>query len=98
LGKIFIAFVLILGFLAFAQQGHMFEKWGVTGSCTLVRAPSGDLGAWYKCSEGLLTGYPSLISDQCTYELRAKGFEYWRCPVRITRFASASVTRLDAGG
>jgi hypothetical protein len=45
----------------------MFEKWGVTGSCTLVRSPSGDLGAWYKCSEGLLTGYPSLIGDQCTY-------------------------------
>jgi hypothetical protein len=32
----------------------MFEKWGVTDSCTFVRSPSGDLGAgaWYKCSEG----------------------------------------------
>jgi hypothetical protein len=90
MGKIFITLIVIVALLAGAQQGRMFEKWGVTGSCVLVRSPSGDLGAWYKCSEGLLTGYPSLIGDQCTYELRAKGFEYWRCPVRIDRFAAAT--------
>jgi hypothetical protein len=88
LGKIFIALVLTVALLAVARQERMFEKWGVTGSCALVRSPSGDMGAWYKCSEGLLTGYPSLISDQCTYELRAKGFEYWRCPVRLARYAA----------
>ena len=90
MGKIFIALIVIVGLLAVAQQGRMFEKWGVTGSCTLVRSPSGDLGAWYRCSEGLLTGFPSLIGDQCTYELRAKGLEYWRCPARIARFASGA--------
>ena len=90
MAKIFIALLLIVGLLAVAREERMFEKWGVTGSCTLVRSPRGDLGAWYKCREGLLTGFPSLIGDQCTYELRAKGFEYWRCPVRLTRFASSA--------
>jgi hypothetical protein len=89
LGKVFIALVVVVALLAVARQERMFERWGVTGSCTLVRSSSGDTGAWYKCSEGLLTGYPSLISDQCTYELRAKGFEYWRCPLRLERFAHA---------
>jgi hypothetical protein len=90
LGKIFIGTIIVVALLAFAQQARMFEKWGVTGSCTVVRSPSGDPGAWYKCSEGLLTGFPSLLGDECTYELRAKGFEYWRCPARITRFASGA--------
>jgi hypothetical protein len=87
-GKIFIAFLVVVAVLVVAREERVFEKWGITGSCTLVRSPSGDVGAWYRCSEGFLTGYPSLIGDQCTYELRAKGFEYWRCPVRVTRFAS----------
>jgi hypothetical protein len=82
----FIALVVIVGALAVAQQQHLFEKWGVTGSCSLVRSPRGDLGAWYRCREGLLTGFPSLLGDQCTYELRAKRFEYWRCPTRLDRF------------
>jgi hypothetical protein len=86
-GKIFIGTIVVVALLAFAQQGRMFEKWGVTGSCAQVRSPSGDPGAWYRCREGFLTGYPSLIGDQCTYELRAKGYEYWRCPARIARFA-----------
>jgi hypothetical protein len=87
LGKIFIALIVTVALLALARQEHMFERWGVTGSCTLVRAPSGDRGAWYRCREGVLTGFPSLLGDQCTYELRAKGFEYWRCPARLSRFA-----------
>jgi len=87
MGKLFISLVVIVAVLAIAQQERVFEKWGVTGSCALVRSPSGDLGAWYKCSEGLLTGFPSLIGDQCTYELRANSFEYWRCPDRLSRFA-----------
>ena len=86
MSRIFIGLMVVIAALAIARQERMFEKWGVSGSCVAVRAPSGDLGAWYKCSEGLLTGYPSLIGDQCTYELRAKSFEYWRCPVRLTRF------------
>jgi hypothetical protein len=89
-GKIFITLLVLVATLVVAQEQRVFEKWGVTGSCVLVRAPGGDFGAWYKCSEGLMTGYPSLIGDQCTYELRAKGHEYWRCPVRLTRFTSSA--------
>jgi hypothetical protein len=88
--KIFIALLVVVATLAVAREEQLFERFGVTGSCTLVRSPAGDLGAWYRCSEGLLTGYPSLIGDQCTYELRAKGYEYWRCPGRLTRFASGA--------
>jgi hypothetical protein len=87
LGKIFIALLAIVAVLVLAREERMFERWGVTGSCELVRSPSGDMGAWYKCSEGLITGYPSLIGDQCTYELRARSFEYWRCPFRLDRFS-----------
>ena len=87
MGKLFISLILIVAVLAIAQQERLFERWGVSGSCALVRSPSGDLGAWYRCREGLLTGFPSLIGDQCTYELRAKGYEYWRCPVRLSRYA-----------
>jgi hypothetical protein len=87
LGKIFIALLAIVAVLVLAREERLFEKWGVTGSCELVRSPTGDMGAWYKCSEGLITGYPSLIADQCTYELRARGFEYWRCPFRLDRFS-----------
>lgn len=86
MGKIIISLVVIVAMLAVARQERVYERWGVTGSCILVRSPSGDLSAWYRCSEGLVTGFPSLISDQCTYELRAKGFEYWRCPNRLSRF------------
>lgn len=89
MAKIFIGLVVIVAMLAIARQENMLEQWGVTGSCTPVRSPSGDPGAWYRCSEGLVTGFPSLIGDQCTYELRAKGFEYWRCPVRLGRFEKA---------
>ena len=87
MAKIVIGLVVVIAALALAQQQRVFEEWGVTGSCAPVRAPSGDGGVWYRCSEGLLTGYPSLLGDQCAYQLRAKGYEYWRCPTRLSRFA-----------
>lgn len=87
-GKIFIVLVLTVAALAIAQREHAFQKWGVVGSCDAVRSPSGDTGAWYACREGLLTGYPSLLGDECSYELRSRGYEYWRCAVPRERAAS----------
>ena len=86
--KIVVAAVLVVALLAVGQRQNVYEEWGVVGSCSAVRSPAGDEGAWYACKEGLLTGYPSLIGDQCEYESRARGYEYWRCPVRLDRFAA----------
>jgi hypothetical protein len=88
--KIVVVAVLVVAALALGQRQHVYEDWGVVGSCEPVRAPAGDDGAWYACSEGLLTGYPSLIGDQCEYESRARGYEYWRCPAPLARLAAPS--------
>jgi len=88
--KIVVVFALVVAGLAVAQREHAFQKWGIVGTCEGVRAPGGDSGAWYACREGLLTGYPTLIGDECTFEARSPGVEYWRCPVRLDRFAAGT--------
>ncbi len=88
--KIVLAAVVFATALVFAQREDLVHQWGVAGSCESVRAPVDDGNAWYACKEGLLTGYPSLIGDQCTYQSRASGYEYWSCPALVTRFVSRS--------
>jgi hypothetical protein len=90
IGKIFVVFALVLALLFVGREERVFHKWGVVGSCEAVRSPSGDMGAWYACKEGLLTGFPSLLGDDCTYETRAGAYEYWRCNVPRGRSRSAS--------
>jgi hypothetical protein len=85
LSKIVIVLVLAIAALAIAQKEGAFQEWGVTGSCEAVRPPAGDSGSWYACSEGFLTGYPSLIGDHCTYQVRAGGHQYWRCDAPLNR-------------
>jgi len=92
LGKIVLVAAVVVVALVFAQREDVVHQWGVAGSCEGVRAPVDDGNQWYACSEGLLTGYPSLIGDQCTYESRASGYEYWSCPAPVTRFGSRSST------
>lgn len=77
--RIFIAFALVVTVLVLGHRERVFHEWGVVGSCQSVRAPAGDRSSWYACEEGLLTGYPSLLGDDCTYESRRRGYEYWRC-------------------
>jgi hypothetical protein len=79
--KMFGLFAIVVAALVIGHQQRVFHGWGVVGSCQSVRSPSGDTGSWYACTEGLLTGYPSLLGDGCTYEMRTRGYEYWRCPV-----------------
>jgi hypothetical protein len=78
LGKILVVVVVVVAMLAIASEERVFHKWGVVGSCEVVRSPSGDTSQWRACTEGLLTGYPSLI-DNCTYQTTARGYQYWRC-------------------
>jgi hypothetical protein len=88
--KIVLFVAVAIALLVVAQRQGLAHEWGVAGSCEGVRSLIDDGSHWYACKEGLLTGYPSLIGDQCTYEQRAAGYEYWSCPAPITRFPSRS--------
>jgi hypothetical protein len=81
-----VVFAALVGVGLFvAKEEQLFEKAGLVGRCQLVRAPAGDEGEWRACSEGLMSGFPSLVKDSCTRESRSSGYEYWRCPVPLSR-------------
>lgn len=88
--KIVLVVAVAIAVLVVAQRQDVVHEWGVAGSCEEVRSPVDDGSHWYACKEGLLTGYPSLIGDQCTYEQRAARYEYWSCPEPVMRFPSRS--------
>jgi len=88
--KIVLVAAVVIAGLVYAQREDLVHEWGVAGSCEGVRAPVDDGNQWYACKGGILTGYPSLIGDQCRYESRASGYEYWSCPAPVTRFPSRS--------
>jgi hypothetical protein len=90
LAKLVLVVAVVVALLVVAQRQDLVHEWGIAGSCEGVRSPVDDGNQWYACKEGLLTGYPSLIGDQCRYEQRAAGYEYWSCPAPITRFRSRS--------
>lgn len=90
LGKIVLVVAVAIALLVVAQRQDLAHEWGVAGSCEGVRSPIDDGSQWYACKEGLLTGYPSLVGDQCRYEQRAAGYEYWSCPAPVGRFPSRS--------
>ncbi|HXF98553.1 MAG TPA: hypothetical protein VNJ46_08075 [Gaiellaceae bacterium] len=78
--KIVLAAALGAALLALAQREDVLHEWGFVGSCEVVRSPIGDRAQWRACSEGLFSGYPSLVGESCTLESRGAGYEYWRCP------------------
>jgi hypothetical protein len=81
-----ILFAALVGVgLYVAKSERVFERAGFVGYCQVVRGPAGDDGEWHGCKEGLMTGYPSLVKDSCTIEVRRNGIEYWRCPVPLAR-------------
>lgn len=81
-----VLFAALVGVALFvAKEEQYFERAGLVGHCELVRAPAGDDGEWHGCQEGLMTGFPSLAGDSCTRESRRSGYEYWRCPVPLSR-------------
>lgn len=86
--KLVLVAAVAVAALVFAQREDVVHTWGIAGSCESVRAPVDDGNQWYACKEGLLTGYPSLIGDQCRFESRASGYEYWSCPAAVSRFGT----------
>jgi hypothetical protein len=81
---VLIAALLGVG-LFVAKEERLFERAGLVGYCELVGAPPGDDGEWRGCHEGLISGFPSLLKDSCTLEIRRDRIEYWRCPVPLAR-------------
>ena len=81
LGKIVVVVMLVAAVLVVAQQKGVLDKSGIVGSCEVVQSPAGDRSEWRACSEGILTGHPSLVAD-CTFQLSRRGYQYWRCPAR----------------
>jgi hypothetical protein len=85
-----VVFAALVGVGLFvAKEERLFEKAGLVGHCQVVRAPAGDDGEWHACSEGLMSGFPSLVKDSCTREIRRNEYEYWRCPVPLSRSRSS---------
>ena len=85
--KILVVLALLVAGLAVLQQQRVVQRAGVVGSCVEVRAPANDVrGAqWWSCNEGLITGFPSLVKDNCTLKVPTGERQVWRCPVPIPR-------------
>lgn len=84
--KIALVGVAIAAMLGAAKQQRWFERAGLVSSCAIVAPPAGQPveGAWYSCSDGLLTGLPTLEGDSCTSTGVAAGRELWHCPVVLS--------------
>lgn len=70
------------------KQQQVFQRAGIIGHCTVIGAPAGEAsnnGQWWSCSEGGLTGYPSLIRDSCDSRYFRSGREIWYCPAPLER-------------
>ena len=80
--KIILVAVLIAGTLAVAKQKDWFDRMGVVGTCTQLRAPRGGGAQWWACKQGALTGFP-LRKDGCDPKGLQDGQELWRCPVPL---------------
>ena len=78
-----VAAALILVTMIAIKDGRLFHHSGFTGGCTAVATPSGQTGAWQKCTAGKLQGAPDLTRQGCTVVGRPGNTEFWRCPARI---------------
>lgn len=87
LTKILVVLALLIGALALIQQQRVVERAGIVGKCAEVRPPTSDVPGtqWWSCSEGLITGFPSLVKDNCALKIRAQDRQVWRCPFPIPR-------------
>ncbi len=88
--KIILVLVALIASLVLLQQQHTFQRIGITGNCTEIQAPVPDVAGsqWWSCTEGLLTGYPTLVKDSCALKVKTAKREVWRCPYEIERPAS----------
>lgn len=87
LTKILVVLAALVGALVLVQQQQVVQRAGIVGKCEEVRAPANDVRGtqWWSCSEGLITGYPSLVKDNCALKIRTGDRQVWRCPFPIPR-------------
>lgn len=85
--KIALVGAALAAALVLLKQQHVFQKVGVVGSCQVIGAPAGGSrdGQWWSCSEGALTGFPSLARDSCDREFATGSREVWYCPAPLER-------------
>jgi hypothetical protein len=79
--KILMVGVAIAILMVVARDQHWAERAGVTGACAATAAPASQPGgAWYRCTEGVLTGLPNLERQQCKSAGMVAGHvELWQC-------------------
>lgn len=83
--KIILAGATIVALLAIGQREQWFERAGVVGGCEVIATPFGQKGQWWSCREGVLTGYPSLVRQNCDVTNTTQNRQYWHCPQPIER-------------
>jgi hypothetical protein len=77
--KIALVGVAVAVMLAVAKQERLYARIGIVGSCEQIAPPGGDRTQWWSCSQGVLTGFPSLPADKCGYEATVGDRERWSC-------------------
>jgi hypothetical protein len=82
--KIIAVAAMIAVALVTAKQQRAMERSGILSKCSIVATPVGEEGEWRSCTQGILTGFPSLEMDSCERVGRSPGHEFWRCPVPLT--------------
>jgi hypothetical protein len=82
--KIAFVGVAIAVLLAVAKQERVFERVGVVGSCEAIASPDGNKTQWWECSQGVLTGFPTLPADACEYQSTVGKRERWSCSDPLT--------------
>ena len=77
--KILMVGAAIAILMAVARDQRWAERAGVTGRCVTVQSSTRPGGTWYLCQQGILTGFPSLESEQCTSAGLVAHKELWQC-------------------
>ena len=75
-----LAAALILALMIAIKDGRLFHHAGLSGSCAAVATPSGQTGAWQRCTAGKLQGAPNLTRQGCTAVARAGKNVSYRAP------------------
>jgi hypothetical protein len=80
--------VVAVAGLVLVKEQNLLARAQIVGSCELVAPPVGSpktKGQWWWCSEGRLTGYPTLDRGVCDREGIYRKREVWHCSTPIER-------------
>jgi hypothetical protein len=78
--KIALVGTAIVALMVVAQNQRWPERARIVGVCSAIPSPhSSSDNRWYSCSEGLLSGYPSLAGDHCVATGVVQKREIWEC-------------------